>query len=467
MEKRTFNRSVNLTILLLTAMAIYIGYSLFYQDKDNVKVNDSPPALSEKREDGLAENPIVIAPLEVRSNVIKDDAALDPQIKGYNEEGLRLYNQGRYEEAADLFRRAHEKDKDNEILRINLAYTEGRLGWREIEAGRYEDSLRFFRNALELYNKEPDSFIGMGFALHKLKDDDRAIESISRGLAIDPNRADGYKLLAEIYYQKDDAEMAIRNLEAALRLSPSDNSLREILSKITREKKVEVGFQQEATEHFVVRFEGREERDIARVITLILKEAYREVGTSLSFYPKNAITVILYSEEQFRDVTRTPAWTKGMFDGKIRIPIGGALSDQRLLEKVIFHEYTHAVIHNLSGKGVPTWLNEGLAIYMEHGEKEWIEDTVSNELRKGGRIIPLYELHGTFMNMEESKVSLIYAESYSAVDYLIDRYGIFRVKTLLEELSKRRDFREAFRDLFFVSYDEFQSSWEKSIMNRT
>lgn len=471
MEKRTLNRSINLIILLLTMIAIYIGYSLFNQDREDIEdisvKEERPPLLQEKKE-GHKKIPTPIAPSEERGIAIKkDDNVLDPQVKGYNEEGLLLYNQGRYEEAADLFRRAYEKDKENEILKRNLAHAEGRLGWKEIEAERYVDSLRYFRDALELYNKEPDSYLGMGFAFHRLKDDDRAIESISRGLAIDPNRAEGYKLLAEIYYARNNTEAAISNIEAALGLSPNDNKLKEMLSKIRREKKVEAGFQQEATEHFVVRFEGREERSIARVVTSILEEAYREVGASLSFYPNNPTTVILYSEEKFRDVTLTPTWTKGIFDGKIRLPIGGALSNQGLLEKVIFHEYTHAVIHNLSGKDVPRWLNEGLAIYMEHGDKGRLEDRIINHLKKGGRIIPLYELHDTFMNMEESKAALVYAESYSAVDYLIDKYGIFRVKSLLEELSGRRNFKEAFKDLFFLSYDEFQSSWERSIMSRT
>lgn len=461
MENRTFNRSINLAILILAAAAIYIGYSIFHQDGDEIRRYETPPTLLEKKETP-GEKPVVMPAPETRSNTIKDDASTDL----FNEEGLRFYNQGRYEEAADSFRRAHEKDKNNDALKMNLAYTESRLGWREIEAGRYGESLRYFREAMELNDKVPDSYFGMGFALHQLKDDDRAIESINRGLAIDPKRTEGYKLLAEIHYHKDNAELAISNLEAALKLAPNDNNLKGMLSKINREKKAEGGFQQEATEHFTVRFEGREERDIARIITIILEEAYREVGASFSFYPGDPTTVILYSEEKFRDVTLTPAWTKGIFDGKIRLPIGGALNDKDLLEKVIFHEYTHAVVHNISGKDVPRWLNEGLAVYMEHGDKKRLEDRIISEIKKGGRIIPLHELHDSFMDSEESRVPILYAESYSAVDYLIDRYGIFRVKTLLEELSRGREFKDAFRDLFFISYDEFQSAWEKSIMNR-
>ena len=76
------------------------------------------------------------------------------------------------------------------------------------------------------------------------------------------------------------------------------------------------------------------------------REAYGEIGKSFSYYPENPITVILYSDQQFRDITRTPAWTGGLFDGKIRIPTEGAGSlSGGVLNRVLHHEYTHAIVY--------------------------------------------------------------------------------------------------------------------------
>ena len=40
----------------------------------------------------------------------------------------------------------------------------------------------------------------------------------------------------------------------------------------------------------------------------------------------HSITVVLYSREQFRDITRSPQWAAGMFDGEIRVPVHGTLA---------------------------------------------------------------------------------------------------------------------------------------------
>ena len=47
------------------------------------------------------------------------------------------------------------------------------------------------------------------------------------------------------------------------------------------------------------------------------------VGRGLSYYPDHEIQVILYSGQQFQEVTDAPGWSGGIYDGKIRIPIGG------------------------------------------------------------------------------------------------------------------------------------------------
>jgi hypothetical protein len=59
------------------------------------------------------------------------------------------------------------------------------------------------------------------------------------------------------------------------------------------------------------------------------------------------------------------SWAVGAFDGTIRIPMRGALENQRELERILSHEYTHALVRQLSPRPVPVWLNEGLASALE------------------------------------------------------------------------------------------------------
>ena len=88
-------------------------------------------------------------------------------------------------------------------------------------------------------------------------------------------------------------------------------------------------------------------------------------GAALSHYPTAPIAVVLYTNEQFRDITRAPPWAGGAFDGIIRIPMRGALADAAEFDRVLAHEYTHALVYDLARSGVPTWLHEGLAVALE------------------------------------------------------------------------------------------------------
>ena len=42
---------------------------------------------------------------------------------------------------------------------------------------------------------------------------------------------------------------------------------------------------------------------------------------ALAIYPKRTITIVVYTQEQFRDVTRSPRWAAAAYDGRIRLPV--------------------------------------------------------------------------------------------------------------------------------------------------
>ena len=159
-----------------------------------------------------------------------------------------------------------------------------------------------------------------------------------------------------------------------------------------------------------------------------LEEAYGEVGRAILFYPTEEILVFLYTDQQFFDVTRAPAWAGGLFDGKIRIPTKGSETQINRLRVILFHEYVHAAIHQMTRQGgqqaaVPTWLHEGVAQYFESSGRRGgrpVEDSMKAWIKQGGitGIIPLSQLHGSFMGANHPDAArLIYDESLSAVHF--------------------------------------------------
>jgi hypothetical protein len=99
----------------------------------------------------------------------------------------------------------------------------------------------------------------------------------------------------------------------------------------------------------------------------------------LNSYPSEAITVLLYTDRQFQDITRAPAWAGGEFDGRIRVAVAGALRTPAALDRVMVHEFVHAAIATLAPRGVPVWVHEGLASVLESKDQAWVSTARGNQ----------------------------------------------------------------------------------------
>ena len=183
----------------------------------------------------------------------------------------------------------------------------------------------------------------------------------------------------------------------------------------------------------------------------MLEGAYRDVGGVLRTYPSVPITVVLYTQTQFQDITQAPAWAGGLYDGQIRIPIRGALDRRAELERVLTHEYVHALVTNLGGRTVPAWVHEGLATVFEPGGL----DRASQLLTATGSRPSLRDLHGSFSRLPGQSASVAYALSAVAADRVIDLRGPSGVVLLLEDLGRGVPFETAFHRRVGVWYDEF------------
>jgi hypothetical protein len=204
---------------------------------------------------------------------------------------------------------------------------------------------------------------------------------------------------------------------------------------------------------FTVSFDGPPESTLADAVIEVLNRAYWRIGDVFGTYPVRSVPVVLYTREQFRDVTRAPVWAAGVFDGSIRIPVRGALDSVKGLERVLAHEFTHALIHSIAPRGVPTWLNEGLAAALEREDIAWAEQ----RLAKSGAM-PLRELQRSFGRFNGDDAERAYATSATAAKRLLDEAGGAPVANLLRDLAAGVKFEEAFLHRIQRSFTDFESS---------
>jgi hypothetical protein len=208
---------------------------------------------------------------------------------------------------------------------------------------------------------------------------------------------------------------------------------------------------------FRVLFDGAAEQAISERVASVLESAYWRIGKTLNSYPSETLTVILYTNRQFQDITRAPAWAGGGYDGRIRLPVGGALRSPRTLDRVVTHEFVHAVIASAAPRGVPAWVNEGLASYLESSDHVWAQRI----LRSADGIVPLEELEDGFDHMDGSTALVAYAESLVAAELLCRRLGA-NIGPFLQMLGSGHTVDQALSTLN-VRPETFHAEWRKRV----
>ncbi len=161
-------------------------------------------------------------------------------------------------------------------------------------------------------------------------------------------------------------------------------------------------------------------------------------------------------------------WTGGLaFTERGVVVLGVGPSDLDFALVAMPHELTHLVIHQATDNpygDLPTWLDEGLAVYMS-GELDvdWrgYRDLVLQQAKRG-KLISLQTLSSSFpANSDEARQS--YAQSGMVVEYIIDHYGANAMSNLLDIFSQGATYDDALEEALGVDTWQLDNEWRASI----
>jgi tetratricopeptide (TPR) repeat protein len=324
-------------------------------------------------------------------------------------------------------------------------------GWKALGSGNGDRAATLFAQALTLRPNDPVLLLGSGAAAQARGKHRDAMARLQQALDLEPRLTVASKLLGQIAYDEGEVDLAIRTLEKASGFAPGDPELAKALGAWRREAEVHHTFEERRYDRFRVMFEGRAEESLASQATAVLTSAFSRIGEKLGVYPSSTVVVILYTEKQFRDITRAPEWAGGQYDGRIRVPVAGASEKPELFERVLTHELTHAVVAGIVPRGVPTWLNEGLAQYFDGTDPQ----AARRRMKTLGRPIPLKNLEAGFAQLSATDAQVAYDESLLAVSVLFDRSG-FGWTRLLDRLADGQSFEDAIVNFGF-SYADLEA----------
>jgi tetratricopeptide (TPR) repeat protein len=331
-------------------------------------------------------------------------------------------------------------------------------GAEALNERRFGDALEAFTAAAAIVPSDPGVCFGVGIAAFMLGRNDDAQEWLERALKLNPRYRNASEWLGELHYRAGRLKEAIDVYETALKHAPGATEMEARLGEWKKEASLQSRFYEARGAHFAVRFEGPGDELLARKAVERLEEQYWRIGQALTAYPPNPITVVLYTREQFQDTTRLPSWTAGAYDGRIHVPMRGALAQTEELDRVLGHEFVHAVVVMLGGRNVPVWLNEGLATILERGGAEE-SDRVLAATRARPR---LDQLHRSFTGLSGADAQVAYALSARAVRRMMELRSPSAVVTLLQDLARGAPFANAFHQHIGTRYDEFQTMIARS-----
>jgi hypothetical protein len=183
--------------------------------------------------------------------------------------------------------------------------------------------------------------------------------------------------------------------------------------------------------------------------------------------PDKPIHLYIYAntDDMKEAILYEPSWTGGLAYAVHDIVIIGI--SERDLEwgrDTIAHELTHVLVGHLTFSclgDVPTWLNEGLAVYSE-GELDSNAEIQLNEAIKTDQLLSVRSLSGGFSEVP-SRAYLSYSQSYSIVKFLIETYGQDKMNSLLITLRDGTTVDDALLEVYGFDIDGLENAWREAV----
>ncbi len=202
------------------------------------------------------------------------------------------------------------------------------------------------------------------------------------------------------------------------------------------------------------------------------QQALERLAQDTGVYLKQPVSLYIYaSPEDLRGAMVFPQeWTGGVaFTEYGIIAIGIPTNELDWGKGALAHELGHMVTHQITfspyGAILPTWLDEGLAMYAEGKPDPYLESVLEKAITQHN-LISVRSLASPFSAIpEEAYIS--YAESQSLIPFLIQNYGRDKMLQLLNLFKEGNTYDDALTQVYGFDQDGLDALWQKYITSQT
>jgi len=326
----------------------------------------------------------------------------------------------------------------------------------ELAHGDLDHAVEDEQTATGFAPDQPVLLINLAYLYLRKSEFKQAIDYLERAKRYAKDNADVYKLEGWAYYGLNRPDQAAIEWKKALALRP-DADTQAALDKALRDKTEEESYRENESAHFQLKYNGAAEPALAREVLHTLERHYESISSELSYAPPEPIGVILYTQQSFADITRAPAWVGALNDGRIRVPVQGLTSVDSELSRVLKHELTHSFIQQKTHGRSPTWIQEGIAQWME-GKRSEDNAAVLVQIFDQGQAAPLGNLEASWMGLSDNTARYAYAWALANVEYIVQTDGLGDIDRILDRLASSPSTEQALKDVLHDDYADLMRS---------
>jgi hypothetical protein len=367
---------------------------------------------------------------------------------------------GDHDKKLEALRSAQQLFPLDEKLKRDLAAAYANYGNQLINRRQFEQADEYFIKAAELYPDQAVFALSRGVSNYHLKRYDIARYELELARRNGGDSPDVLYYLGQVLYETDNRQEAVVLWELALKSSPERHEIVNALKKARREMSVEDNMDRGNSSRFNLTYDPGVSTSFALAVMDVLESAANQVGSELGHFPAARVPVAIYKRDDYKNVTNSPDWSGGAYDGTIRLPFGALGEITPPLRAILFHEYAHVVVFDLTRGNCPVWLNEGIAEMFGRGQFTSTSATLK------GPVIDIHRLEGSFTSLSSGEATRAYQQSYAMVSYLVKTYGWHRVKAILGNLGQGMTMSAAVASAlqdYSLSYDGLIKEWRETL----
>ncbi|MSR75413.1 MAG: hypothetical protein EXS14_08085 [Planctomycetes bacterium] len=280
--------------------------------------------------------------------------------------------------------------------------------------------------------------------------------------ALEPSSALAHDAVARYALFLGEDKLAEEALNAAAAAEKFSHVRRKNMSEFVRV----VGryYEDVPTQHLLLRLAKRERAALEPVIAPFAEQSWALLEKKYGFKPQGLddagrmrVEVLMSSGDL---TARTFALPRVGFLGFCFGPLLTMLSPSALQPgsaswaRTLHHELAHSFTLGLSRGRVPRWLTEGLSTYEERALfPAWDRhmDLDLHDAVAAGELIPVRQFEAAFGS---PRVVFAYFQAGLAAEWLVQEYGMERMRALLVALGEDKGFAAAAQDVLGLSLDE-------------